>query len=145
VFRLQGLLLGIQGVRAGVFPCLEGLAFPLERLHGCVEFLLAGIQFDLETFQGDALLPELALVGDQLDLVLPEPPQEALVLGIRVCRRELLVGVRFSHSRLPSCRQANAGHGTPAGICPTIVPNTGCGNNKPVSDPRPPRHSGQRS
>jgi hypothetical protein len=129
--------LGILTVGAGAVLCLEGLALFLARLESRAKFLLTSIQFDLETFHGSALLLELALVGGELDLVLPEPPQEALVLATGVFRRELLVRIRFSHSRLPSCRQTNAGHGTPAGICPTIVPNAGCGNNKAALDPCP--------
>jgi hypothetical protein len=85
--------LGIQTVRTGAFLRFEALALLLQGLDSGIEFLLAGIQFDLETIQGNALLPELALVGGQLDFVLLEPPHQALILTIRGRRRGLLLGV----------------------------------------------------
>jgi hypothetical protein len=97
----EGGPLGVQAIRAGAFVRFEALALLLQGLDGGIEFLLASIQINLEAIQGDALLPELALVGGQLDFVLPEPPQETLVLVIRVCSRGTLLGVRFRHSACP--------------------------------------------
>jgi hypothetical protein len=137
--------LGILAVGSGAFLCLKGLALPLEGMHSCVEFLLTCIQFDLETFQDGTLLPELALVGDQLDLVLPEPHEEALVLALLVRRRELLVGVRFCHSRLPSYREANTGCGTPAGeFAPQSYRIRSLATTKLSLDPRGTGHSVRR-
>ena len=96
--------LGIQPLLGGQFLLHKDLAFALKRLNKGIEFLLADFEFGLEPVQGEPLLFELALISRQLNLVLLEPGDQAP--EIRICAGGstawLLVGIRFSHARLPS-------------------------------------------